>query len=371
MNKSLKITFDCLLTIASKIYGAVIWSRNKFFDWGLLKQNEFDIPVVVVGNISVGGTGKTPHTEYIISRLSTEYNIGVVSRGYKRNTKGFILATNNSKPDDIGDEPYQIYRKFFGGIKLAVCEDRCVGINELRKIYPDINLILLDDAFQHRYVKADISIVMMEYSNLPYKDKLLPRGRLRESIDSLRRATMVIVSKCPADMKQLDFRLIKNELDLFPSQYLFFSQYQYSNLVSVFPEFSKYMPYLEWLTEEDSILAISGIANPRPFTKFLRTYKANVKGIHFSDHHQFDKDDLDFILNKFNALSGTKKLIITTEKDAVRMSNNPYFPQELKSFVYYLPISVDFVQFHNEIFENALQKEIKDAISNKNKSASN
>lgn len=367
MKEYIKIAINILLQVLSVIYSFGVWMRNKFFDLGLLKQKEFDIPVIVVGNIAVGGTGKTPHTEYIISLLSSEYNVGVISRGYKRETKGFVLASNNSTPYDIGDEPYQIFRKFNGRIKLAVCEKRCAGITELRKIYPEIDLIILDDAFQHRYVLPSISIVLMEYEKMPYNDKMLPYGRLRESIDSLRRASMVIVSKCPNEVKSLDLRLIKNNLDLYPSQGLYFSKYEYGNLVSVFPEFSKYLQYLDWLSEEDSILAITGIANPRPFIKFLRSHRAKVKAIHYSDHYQFEKKDLEFINNKFKELPGNKKIIITTEKDAVRLANNPYFPQELKPNVFYLPINVEFISFLNENFNEGLRKDLKEVTLNKSK----
>ena len=365
MNKSVKILKDGLLKFLSCFYATGSWTRSKFFDWGLIKQREFDIPIIVVGNIAVGGTGKTPHAEYIISRLISEYNVAVLSRGYKRATKGFVLATSNSTPDDIGDEPYQIYKKFHGRIKLAVCEKRCEGIDKLREIYPDIDLFVLDDAFQHRYVKPDISVIMMEYNRMPYNDHYLPYGHLRETVDALRRASMVIVSKCPDDAKLLDFRLIKKNLELFPSQGLFFSKYEYNNLVSVFPETSQYMPYLSDYTERDTILAITGIANPRPFTKYLRSYKSKVKAIRFADHHNFERGDLDFIQSKFKALPGEKKIIITTEKDAVRMANNPYFPEDLKKYVYYLPINIKFVPFLNENFDESLMKDIKEVIKRK------
>lgn len=311
MKKVLRKILNIVLLILSKIYGLVVWLRNKFFDWNILKQQTFDIPVIAVGNIAVGGTGKTPHTEYIISLLSSRFNIGVISRGYKRKTKGFVLATNSSKPYDIGDEPFQMYRKFNNRIKLAVCENRCEGIKQLRNNYPDINLILLDDAFQHRYVHPDISIVMMEYNRKPYEDHLLPYGRLRESIDGLRRASMIIVSKCPENIKLLDFRLIKNNLNLYPSQGLYFSKYRYGNLVSVFPDYSQYVPYLYDFDTNDVILLITGIANPRPLHKYLRHYCSNVKSIRYIDHHEFERKDFDFIVEKYNSFKGRKKIIIT------------------------------------------------------------
>ena len=368
MNKGVKIFKNGVLKFISFFYATGSWTRSKLFDWGILKQREFDIPIIVVGNIAVGGTGKTPHAEYIISKLISQYKIAVLSRGYKRATKGFVLATPNSNPDDIGDEPYQVYKKFHGKIRLAVCENRCVGIDELRKIYPDIELFILDDAFQHRHVKPDISIILMEFNRMPYNDHYLPYGHLRESVDALRRASMVIVSKCSDDAKSLDYRLIKKNLELFPSQGLFYSKYAYKNLGSVFPETSQYMPYLDDYTEEDTILAITGIANPKPFTKYLRSYKAKVKAIRFADHHNFERDDLDFINNKFKSLPGFRKVIITTEKDAVRMANNPYFPEDLKKYVFYLPINIEFIPFLNEDFDERLMRDIREVIKLKKQS---
>ncbi|MEG2219468.1 MAG: tetraacyldisaccharide 4'-kinase [Muribaculaceae bacterium] len=366
MDKNLKILTTLLLVPLSKIYGWVMALRNKFFDWGIFKQESFDIPVVVVGNIAIGGTGKTPHVEYLISILCSNYKIGVISRGYKRHTKGFVMASATSTPNTIGDEPYQIMKKFFGRISLAVCENRRHGIHELLKINPQIDLILLDDAFQHRYVKPSVAIVLMEYNRPVFNDKLLPLGRLRESVAGLNRAEMVIVTKCPQDLKPMDFRIMKNNLNLFPSQQLLFSKYKYGNLVSVFPDYSMYMPYMEWMKNDDSILAITGIANPKPFVKYIKSFEAKVKVIHFADHHNFDRSDLDLITTKFNQLTGEKKLIITTEKDAVRLANNPYFPTSIKANVFYLPIEVDFIPYDDVDFRDAFEKEITNAMRLKN-----
>lgn len=365
MSGAVRIILNGILLTLSKVYSMVTWVRNRMYDCGILKEHSFDIPVIVVGNLAVGGTGKTPHAEYIVALLCDTYKVAVLSRGYKRSTKGFVLATPNSSPDVIGDEPYQMYRKFSGKIRLAVCEDRCKGIEELRKLYPEINLVVLDDAFQHRRLKPDISVVLMEFNRMPYDDHMLPYGRLRESIDGLRRASMVIVTKCPDTIKSLDYRIIKNELNLYPSQGLFFSRYQHGGLISVFPEASSYLPLLPSLQADDTILAITGIANPKPFTRYLRSFKAKVKAIKFADHHQFDRRDFDFIESKFKLLPGNRKIIVTTEKDAVRLASNPYFPHELKRYIYYSPITVSFLQFHNEDFVVYLNKCLKEVLINK------
>lgn len=358
-NKRSKILSELLLLPLSKLYAFGVWLRNRFYDWHWLKSRKFDIPVIVVGNVAVGGTGKTPHTEYIVDSLAPYFNVAVLSRGYKRLTKGFILASSTTGPDDIGDEPFQIYHKFRNRIRLAVCEDRCKGIDMLREIYPDINLVVLDDAFQHRKVEPAISIITMEYNRMPYDDRYLPYGHLRDSADSLRRATMVVVTKCP-EMNPLDFRLVKNKLNLYPSQHLFFSRYVYGNMVSVYPEFSKYVPCVDSLRADDSVLCITGIANPKPFVRYLRSYAAKVKVIHFSDHHRFEKSDLDFIVSRFDRMSDKgRRIIVTTEKDAVRLADNPYFPQKLKAYIFYVPIKVDFIQFQNENFDCELREELR------------
>ncbi len=356
------ILSTCVLLPLSKIYGAVTFLRNKLFDWGILKETEFDVPVVVVGNIAMGGTGKTPHVEHLISALANEYTIGVISRGYKRKTKGFVLASNTSTPGDIGDEPYQIYKKFSRAITLAVCEKRVVGIREIMNLNPTLNLILLDDAFQHRYVKPSIAVVLTEYNRPVFNDKIFPLGRLRESIMALNRADAVVVTKCPDDVKPMDIRLMRGNLNLFPSQKLYFSRYVHGNLVSVFPESSHYVPYLDWLTDRDSVLVVTGIARPRPFVKYLKTFPAKMKVIHFADHHNFDRTDLNLIATKFKELKGEKRLIITTEKDAVRLSNNPYFPSALKENVFYIPIEVEFMSYSDGDFCSDINQLIKEKI---------
>lgn len=342
----------------SKIYGAVTAVRNRLFDWNILKQRQFDVPVVSIGNIAVGGTGKTPHTEYVVDALRYSYRIGVLSRGYKRTTKGFVLASRNSTPSDIGDEPYQIYSKFSNDVMVAVCENRCEGIDRMLEIDSSINLIVLDDAFQHRYVKPAVSIVLTEFKRPIYNDDLLPLGRLRESPRALNRADMVIVTKCPREVKPMDLRIITKNLNLFPYQKLYFSRYCYGNLMSVFPDEVTYIPYLEWLTEADTVLVVTGIANPKPFIRYLRQYKGVVKVMHYPDHHNFSRRDMEGIYERFESMSGERKYVVTTEKDAVRIANNPYYPHELKSVTFYLPIRVEFLPQASASFEEELRRQI-------------
>lgn len=351
-----------MLLPLSKIYGFAVGVRNLMFKWHILKQREFPVPVVVVGNISAGGTGKTPHTEYVIDLLRYKYHIGMLSRGYKRKTKGFVLATSRSTPLDIGDEPYQIYQKFGRDISVAVCEDRCTGIEELLRLDPRINLIVLDDAFQHRYVKPTVSIVLTEFNNPVFFDKLLPLGRLREPAKAIYRADMVVVTKCPPQLKAIEYRIFKNNLKLFPYQKLFFSRFNYTSLRPLFPDIRKDAPHMSWLGQDDTMLVLSGIANPKPLVRYLKGFKASIKVKVFPDHHNFNRKDLDAITKRFNELEGKQKIIVTTEKDAVRLINNPYFPHQLKPYIFYQPIDVTFDPMNVDSFDLELQKMLLKSI---------
>ncbi len=335
--------------------------RNKMFEYGMLKQQEFDIPVVVVGNLAMGGTGKTPHVEYIVESMLGRYNIGVLSRGYKRATKGFVLATPQSRPEDIGDESYQIYRKFGPDITLAVCEKRTEGIRKMREINPDLNMIILDDAFQHRYVKPSVSVILTEYNRPIFNDKLLPYGRLREPARALNRADIVVVTKCPVDMKPMQYRIFEENLSLFPFQKLYFSRYNYGHLVPVFPEEAHDIPVLDSQGGDTSILVVTGVANPKPFVRYLRRHKAAVKLKRFTDHHNFSASDMEDIASAFDALPGRRKFIVTTEKDAVRILNNPYFPHQLKKSIFYIPIKVEFIDRGDSELTFGIEKTIRES----------
>lgn len=353
------IVANLILRPISWVYGVVTFIRNLFFKWGLLKQKTYDVPIIVVGNLAVGGTGKTPHTEYVVELMRYKYNVAVVSRGYKRNTRGFILASRRSSPLDIGDEPYQIFHKFDGKVPVAVCESRTQGISKLLGLNPKINLIVLDDAFQHQYVKPTVSIVLTEFNRPAFYDKLLPLGRLREPFSSIYRADMVIVTKCPPDIRPLEYRLFKEKLKLIAYQKLHFSSYIYGELSPVFPDDVDLndIPRMVWLTEYDAILALAGIAHPRPFVKWLRSHKAQVSIKTFPDHHNFRNRDLETISMLYSKLQATgRKIIVTTEKDAVRLANNPYYPPELKSVTFFIPIKVKMDEGRSQSFASDIEK---------------
>lgn len=350
-----------VLLPCSKLYGAATYMRNKLFDWKVLKEQEFNVPIISVGNLAVGGTGKTPHVEYIVEHFRHTHKVAVLSRGYRRDTKGFVMAGRNTTPRDIGDESYQIYHKFNGEVIVAVCEDRVPGINELLRIEPEIGLIVLDDAFQHRYVKPSVSIVVTEYSRPIYNDSMLPYGRLREPRRGINRADIVIVGKCPANMKPFDYRQVHKYYDLQPYQSLLFSHFAYQSLQPVFPDAVSTVPYIDWLGQGDTILAVAGIGNPRPFVKFLKASGAKVKVDIFPDHHQYAKKDIEYILQRYRQLKGKQRIIVTTEKDAVRLAANPYFPHELKAVTFFLPVKVEFDKTNDNLdFNEVVEKLLKE-----------
>ncbi|MDO4802473.1 MAG: tetraacyldisaccharide 4'-kinase, partial [Prevotellaceae bacterium] len=222
-------------------YGLAVFLRNELFDLGILKSQEFDIPIIGVGNITVGGTGKTPCVEYLIRLLKDDCKVAVLSRGYKRKTKGYVLANDNTPATDIGDEAFQIKQKF-PEVIVAVDEKRVDGIKHLLQLNPKPDVVILDDCYQHRYVKPGINILLMDYNNMPDKDKLLPAGRLREPVSSRIRADIIIVTKCPADLKPIDFRVLTKEVGVYPYQRVYFSSIQYQALRKMEPSTINHQP---------------------------------------------------------------------------------------------------------------------------------
>ena len=332
----------------SWIYGMGVRLRNKLFDWGYYRSKSFDVPVVCVGNLAVGGTGKTPHTEYLIKLLQqTGTNVAMLSRGYKRKSKGYVLATEETDVKRIGDEPYQIKAKF-PAIRVAVDENRCHGIEQLMKLdHPKEDVVLLDDAYQHRYVKAGLNILLTDFHRLFSDDTLLPAGRLREPESGKNRAHIVIVTKCPEDIKPIDFNIITKRLKLYPYQQLYFSSFRYGALIPLFGEKRRTLTSLE---KDEQVLLVTGIASPAPLVEKLQVYTPHVNLCQFDDHHDFSNKDLQAIKERFERLEGKRKLIITTEKDATRLQHHPALAETLKPYLYILPIEIEFLQNQQHIF---------------------
>lgn len=320
------------------LYGFITSIRNFLFDTGILKSYSFPIPVIAVGNLSVGGTGKTPQIEYLIRLLSNSYTIATLSRGYKRKSKGFVLANNTSNAEILGDEPFQFYQKF-SHIQVAVDANRKNGIEQLLSQNTKPEIILLDDAFQHRTVQAGFYIMLTSYDDLFYKDFILPTGNLRESRSGANRANMIIVTKCPKDISEIVQEKIRQKIKRHTQkkQPIFFSYIDYDDC---FYSENEKIPVAA-LANVDK-LVVAGIAKPEPFFAYLQ---AENKGtMVFSDHHDFSDKDIQAILETANG-----RKIITTEKDFVRLKGKLPAAQ-----LYYLPIKSSFVKDKNEFDKNIL-----------------
>ena len=328
------------LTPLSWIYGGAVRLRNFCFDVGILKSRTFRVPVIAVGNITVGGTGKTPHVEYLVRLLHRHFHVAVLSRGYKRKSHGYLLADEGTTVSDIGDEPYQMKTKF-KDISVAVDKKRTRGIDMLTANDESLDVILLDDAFQHRYVKPGINILLVDYHRLIIHDKMLPAGRLREPLKGKDRADIVIITKCPKSLKPMEFRVITRSMNLFPYQQLFFTTLKYDTPKAVFQD--EELP-LNSISSNDHVLMIAGIASPRQMEEDFRNLcNARLKVLTFADHHNFSSKDIELINSEFKAMPAPKH-IITTEKDASRIKATEGMSDEVKRHLYVLPVSIDFMQ---------------------------
>ena len=336
----------------SWLYGIGVGFRNQLFNIGLLKQHDYDIPIISVGNITVGGAGKTPHVEYLIRLLKDKVKVAVLSRGYKRKTHGYVLANDSSTVTDIGDEPYQMKQKY-QDVHIAVDKKRVDGIANITGDAEtnDTDVILLDDAFQHRYVKPGINIILVDYHRLIIYDKLLPAGRLREPQSGKDRADIVIITKCPKDLKPMEFRVLTKAMNLYPYQSLYFTTIEYESLT---PLFAKEKSTIEKEALEDKhVMLITGIASPKQIIIDLKPHVKEMTTLAFSDHHQFKSKDIMKINETFNAIKG-EKIIVTTEKDATRLEQLDGLSEEVKQNLYVLPIKVKFMINQEEEFNDKI-----------------
>lgn len=335
----------------SWIYGFGVRLRNMLFDARVLKSRSFPLPVISVGNITVGGTGKTPHVEYLIRLLSNDMKVAVLSRGYKRKSHGYILAGNKTPMQQLGDEPYQMKHKF-ADIHVAVDKDRCHGITRLMsdQATRNVEVVLLDDAYQHRYVKPGLNILLVDYHRLTVYDRLLPAGRLREHHDATSRADVVVITKCPKDLKPMEYRVLEKAMNLFPFQQLYFSTLDYGNLQPVFGGKPR---TLESIGKDTHILLLTGIASPQQMIADLQPYSKNITQLEYADHHFFTPDDVEAINQAFEALPNPK-VIITTEKDSVRLHDVKGLSGNVKRNLFALPINVRFLQEAQTKFNNTI-----------------
>ncbi len=327
-------SFRYLLLPVSWIYGSIIWVRNKLYDKNILKSSSFNFPVICVGNLATGGTGKTPMTEYLIRLLKNNYKTATLSRGYKRKTEGFAIADEDTTALEIGDEPMQFHQKFKDVI-VAVGEERVVAIPQLLHERPETELIILDDAFQHRQVQAGLNIVLTDVANLYTRDFVLPAGDLRDVRSSSKRADIIIVTKCNADLTEEKKQKIIAEINPTAKQSVFFTTIVYDKPYHLFTK-EKFE-----IEKDFGILLVCGIANPAPLKAHLEKYADAYDMLRFADHHIFDSNNLKEIKQQFEKINAVKKLVLTTEKDAVRLEK---FAKELHDFpIYVVPIQHAFL----------------------------
>lgn len=343
-------SFRYLFLPVTWLYGAIIWLRNKLYDKNILKSATFNFPLICVGNLATGGTGKTPMTEYLIRLLKPQYKTATLSRGYKRKTEGFAIAGKDTTALEIGDEPMQFHQKF-PGVTVAVGEERLVAIPQLLHERPETEVIILDDAFQHRQVKAGLNIILTEYANLYTRDFILPAGDLRDVRSSSKRADIIIVTKCKPDLSETEKNSIIAEIKPAANQSVYFTSIVYGKPYHLFSKET-----VE-LGADHVILLVCGIANPRPLKEHLAKHADSYDMLRYPDHHIFHSNDLDDIKQQFDKIKAEKKVVLTTEKDAVRLEK---FEQELNDFpIYVIPIEHAFMFNEAEAFSSHIFQFIK------------
>ncbi len=337
----------------SWIYGVVIAVRNWLYDGGLRKSVSFDITVVCVGNITVGGTGKTPMCEALIAHFQEKYNVGLISRGYGRKTKGYLEVTPGVSWRSVGDEPRQIKTNYPDTV-VVVCKDRIEGIERMRREHPEVNLVIMDDGFQYRRLDPKLNIVMMDYTRPIYKDRLLPAGRLRDQQKQMRRAHYVVVTKCPAGMTPLDRRIIRNNLDLLPFQNLSFTRVAPGAAYPAFPADTDE----KHLAPGAQVVAMAGLGNPEPFVNGLRKRYRLTGELLWGDHHPYVVKDLRRMQVALDD-AGDDAVIVTTEKDAVKFGSGAKIPPGLRARIFVQPIQMAFIEESKENFFKKLEYDVR------------
>ncbi len=349
MNNGLKI----LLLPIAYLYGIITFFRNSLYDWRILSEKRFDLHTIGVGNLAVGGAGKTPLVEYLIRLLVIEESrIATLSRGYKRKTKGFVLADENSTAEDIGDEPL-IYKTKYP-VQVAVDASRVNGIKKLIALNENApKVILLDDVFQHRSLKCGLNIVVSDYSNLYFNDTMLPAGTLREFKSGIIRADLIIISKTPERTSPVEIRNILKDVNPKAHQRVFFSYLKYGELYTLDNQNNK----LDTLNElfRFRVISFAGIANAQPMVNYLKEYAAEVRHLPFPDHHEYTLKDLEDIEKYYSSFEGGNKILVTTEKDLMRLKNNSVWEIARSMNIYILPVEVTFKDKEEELNELILK----------------
>jgi tetraacyldisaccharide 4'-kinase len=344
---------NILLLPVSALYGSVTWLRNKFFDWGILPSESFNIPVISVGNLSMGGTGKTPHIEYLVRLLREKYDLAILSRGYRRKSRGYQKVDLKSDVDLAGDEPLQISRKF-PDIQVAVCESRRKGITRILDHNPKNTVVLLDDAFQHRYVRPGLNILLTDYHRIFTKNFVVPSGTLREFRSGASRADALVITKTPCVLSPLDRNMILNDLKKYAIKKVFFSYIRYGNWIPFSPCAKE-----QNLQKSKTIFLLTGIADPEPLVEHLKRLCTDIVVFRFGDHHQFTHNEIDQLIRRYRETYSGSKVIITTEKDSMRLRSEEFRKKLDKLPVYYIPIEVDFHNSDKKHFDEMVMSYLK------------
>lgn len=334
--------------LLSYIYRMVIAIRHWLFDINVLKSQKFNIPIICVGNITVGGTGKTPTAEMIIDTMKPTYKVALLSRGYGRRTKGYREVTLDSSYRDVGDEPLQIKLKF-PDVLVVVCEKRVEAIRRIEAEHPEINLIVMDDGFQHRHVDPRINVVVLDYTRPVFEDDFLPVGNLRDNLNSLYRAHYFIVTKCPEDMQPLDQRMWRKDLQLVAYQKIYFTRVVPTAAVPLFQTPNH-------LREGDVVIVMSGIGNPKPFIKSVRKHYNVVANLVYPDHHVYTVEDIEKIVSHIK--QHPNAMLLTTEKDAVKLRRSRRVPDLMRERLFYQPVKVEFLEGSDENFFETLKSDL-------------
>ena len=343
-----------LLLPVSWLYGCMMSIRNFFYDKKIFRSQSFPFPIINVGNLTMGGTGKTPHIEYLVRLLKDNFRVATLSRGYGRKTHGFQLVSNPSNTSMVGDEPMQYHTKF-PDITVSVGEDRIAAIENLMRLSPKPEVILMDDAFQHRAVKPGLNILLLEHDSLMKRNYMLPSGTMREWKKGMRRADIIIVSKCPEILVPIERKRLAEHIELFPRQKLYFSFFKYDDIARLYNKQGNMLIGTNYYFEKRfTILLVTGIANPSGIAEYLKRKTDKLETIFFRDHHEFTPADLRTITETFNNIANANKIIVTTEKDAMRL-RNPDLEEATRALpIFYLPVKVAFHQNDKEQFDSTV-----------------
>ena len=334
-------SFRILLLPFALLFGLIVTIRNWLYDKNILKSASFGLPLICVGNLSTGGTGKSPMVEFLVRHLKHHQQVAILSRGYKRKTKGYALASDTTTAIDIGDEPMQFFKKF-PDVPIAIGEERLEAIPQLLHDRPKTNVIVLDDAFQHRAIKAGLNVLLTDYGNLFTRDFFLPTGDLRDARSSYKRAEIIVITKCPPDLAEAEKESLLREIEPQKGQAVFFSTIAYGVPYHITSR------HLSALDENAEVLLVTGIANPKPLKQFLEEKIHIYHLMQYNDHHIFSIDDWRDIKKRYESIETAKKMVLTTEKDAMRLLK---FSAEIDGMAFYvIPIEHKFLFGEEPVF---------------------